>query len=130
MKQGAKAIQSKHIMGWTVTENLNLKYLTSFKDRHNKRRYYFRYHGQKFKLPGKVGSVEFHEAYAAYLAKVEGGTLGRNELGYLKGSIGWVIESFLASDVGFGKLKPGTQRNYPDGSIPSKQRLVNFRSTT
>ena len=37
MKQGAKAIQSKHIMGWTVTENLNLKYLTSFKDRHNTR---------------------------------------------------------------------------------------------
>jgi hypothetical protein len=42
-------------MGWTVTDNLSLKYLTSFKDRHGRRRYYFRYHGQKFKLPGKVG---------------------------------------------------------------------------
>ncbi len=39
--------------------------------------------------------------------------LGRNEnLVYLNGSIGWVIERFLSSDVGFKKLKPGTQRNY------------------
>lgn len=95
-----------------MTDNLNLKYLTSFKDRHNKRRYYFRYHGQKFKLPGKVGSVEFLDAYAAYLAKVESGTLGRNNLGYFKGSIGWVIEKFLGMEDGFAKLKPGTRRNY------------------
>ena len=52
------------------------------------------------------------ETYARYLAAAESGTLGRKELGCLKGSIGWVIEKFLGSDVGFGKLKPGTQRNY------------------
>ena len=90
----------------------SLKYVTSFKDRHNKRRFYFRYRGQKFKLPGKTNSAEFMASYARYLAAAESGELGRKDLGYLKGSIGWVIERFLASDMGFGKLKPGSQRNY------------------
>ena len=93
--------------------DFNLDYLTSFKDRHGKRRYYFRYRGQKFKLPGKPGEPEFHEAYARYLAGIKSGALGRDEsLAYLKGSIGWVIEKFIASDVGLRKLRPGTQRNY------------------
>ena len=48
----------------------------------------------------------------AILQPPKSGALGRKDLGYLKGSIGWVIEKFLASDVGFGKLKLGTQRNY------------------
>jgi integrase len=95
-----------------VTDNPDLKYVTSFRDRHGKRRFYFRYRGQKFKLTGRPGSAEFMETYARYLAAVESGALGRKELGYLKGSIGWVVEKFLGSDVGFGKLKPGTQRNY------------------
>jgi integrase len=95
-----------------MTDNLKLKYVTSFRDRHGKRRFFFRYRGQKFKLPGKPGSSEFMATYARYLAAAESGELGRTDLGYLKGSIGWVIEKFLASDVGFGNLKPGTQRNY------------------
>src|SRR5262249_11753251 len=89
------------------------KYLTSFKDRHGKRGFYFRYRRKKFKLRGKPGDAAFHEDYAQYLLAVERGTLGRDEnLAYLKGSIGWVIERFITSDVGFGKLKPGSQRNY------------------
>jgi len=95
-----------------MTDNLKLKYVTSFKDRHGKRRFFFRYRGQKFKLPGKPGSSEFMATYARYLTAAEKGELGRTDLGYLKVSIGWVVEKFLASDVGFGKLKPGTQRNY------------------
>jgi hypothetical protein len=91
----------------------NLKYITSFKDRHGKRRFYFRYHHQKFKLPEKPGDAAFHDSYARYLTAVESGALGRDDnLAYLNGSIGWVIERFLTSDVGFKKLKPGTQRNY------------------
>jgi integrase len=90
-----------------------LKYVTSFRDRHGRRRYYFRYRHQKFKLPGKPGDPEFHETYARCLAGVNNKTLGRDEnLAYLKGSIGWVIEKFIVSDVGLGKLKKGTQRNY------------------
>ena len=91
-----------------------LDYVTSFTDRAGRRRYYyFRYRHEKFKLPGKPGEAAFHEAYARYLAAAESGALGRDEnLVYLKGSIGWVIEKFIASDVGFKKLKAGTQRNY------------------
>ena len=90
-----------------------LRYVTDFNDRHKRRWYYFRYRGQKFKLPGKPGSSEFMAAYARYLAAVESGELGRGDnLAYIKGSIGCVIERFLDSDVGFKKLKPGTQRNY------------------
>jgi integrase len=99
-------------MASAANDNPRLKFVTSFKDRHNKRRFYFRYRGQKFKLPGKLGSSEFMATYAQYLAGIESGALGREGLGYLKGSIGWVIEKFLASDVGFRKLRPGSQRNY------------------
>lgn len=96
-----------------VSDSPNLKYVTSFRDRHGKRRFYFRYRGQKFKLTGRPGSAEFMETYARYLAAAESGALGRDDnLTYLNGSIGWVIEKFLTSDVGFKKLKPGTQRNY------------------
>ena len=99
-------------MGSMVTNNLNLKYVTSFKDRHNKRRYYFRYHGQKFKLPGKVGSVEFHEAYTRYLADAKTGALGRDNVVFINGTIGWVIEKYLGHGHGATQHKPSTQRNY------------------
>ena len=49
----------------------NLKYITSFKDRHGKRRFYFRYHHQKFKLPEKPGDAAFHDSYARYLTAVK-----------------------------------------------------------
>ena len=91
----------------------NLKYITSYKDRHGKWRFYFRYQHQKFKLPGRPGEAAFHDVYARFLAAVERGALGRDDnLAYLKGSIGWIIERFFTSDVGFKKLKPGSQRNY------------------
>lgn len=95
-----------------MTNKSKLKFVTAFKDRHGAWWHYFRFRGQKFKLPGKPGSAEYMAAYARYLADAESGALGRKDLGYIKGSIGWVIEKFLASDVGFGKLKPGSQRNY------------------
>ena len=62
-----------------MTDNFR-KYVTSFRDRHGKRRYYFRYRQQKFKLPGKPGSVEYHEAYARYLADAKSGALGRDNV--------------------------------------------------
>ena len=116
-------------MASAVNDNPRLKFVTSFKDRHNKRRFYFRYRGQKFKLPGKLGSSEFMATYAQYLAGIESGALGRESLGFLKGSIGWVIEKFLASDVGFRKLRPGSQRNYRRWLDTIKQRSDNFRLT-
>ena len=48
---------------------VNLEYVHSYRDRHGKLRNYFRRHGFKtVKLPGKPGSPEFAEAYAAALA--------------------------------------------------------------
>jgi hypothetical protein len=70
-----------------------LDYVTSFNDRWGKRRYYFRYRHQKFKLPGKPGEAAFHDAYARLLAAVESGTLGRDNVAFIPGTIGSVIEN-------------------------------------
>src|SRR5262245_12903612 len=91
--------------------NANLKYVTSFKDRHGKRRYFFRANGKKYPLQGQPGEPEFHSVYANLLAKREANALGRAEPLFLKGSIGAVIEAFLASDQ-FTDLAASTQRNY------------------
>lgn len=95
-----------------VSDNPKLKYVTSFKDRHNKRWFYFRYRRQKFKLPGKPNSAEFMAAYARYLADAESGALGRNNLVFINGTIGWVIEKYIAHDHGLLKHSTSTQRNY------------------
>lgn len=111
----------------TVTDKSKLKFVTAFKDRHGRWWHYFRFRGQQFKLPGKPGSAEYMAAYARYLAAAESGTLGRKDLGYLKGSIGWGIEKFLVSDVGFRKLRPGTQRNYRRWLVTIKAEIGQFQ---
>ena len=73
----------------------DLKYLTSWRDRHGKRRYFFRAHGRKYPSPGKPGTVEFHNAYARYLGDLEAKVLGRRETAFINGTIGWVIEHYL-----------------------------------
>ena len=88
-----------------------LKYLTAWKDRHGKRRYFFRAHGQKYPLPGTPGNVEFHNAYAHYLSELQSETLGRRETAFIKGTIGWVIEHYLKHQEFTGK-SANTQRNY------------------
>jgi integrase len=92
--------------------NDKLKYVTSFRDRHGKRRFYFRYHHQKFKLPGKPGDAAFHEIYARYLNAAQDGSLGRNNVTFINGTIGWVIEKYLAHDHGLLKHSESTQKNY------------------
>jgi integrase len=89
-----------------------LKYVTSFRDRHGRRRYYFRYRHQKFKLPGQPGASAFMTAYARYLADAESGALGRNNVVFINGTIGWVIEKYLAHDQGLLKHSESTQKNY------------------
>jgi len=89
----------------------DLKYLTSWRDRHGKRRYFFRAHGRKYSLPGKPGTVQFHDAYSRYLADLEAKVLGRRETAFIKGTIGWVIEQYLTSDQ-FDELAGNTKRNY------------------
>ena len=48
-----------------------LKYLHSYKDRHGRRRYYFRRHGKNTALPGLPGSREFMDAYAVCLGSTD-----------------------------------------------------------
>jgi integrase len=89
----------------------NLKYLTSWRDRHGKRRYFFRANGRKYPLQGEPGTAEFHTQYGSLLAKLEAKQLGRAETVFLKGSIGWVIEQYLGSDQ-FKERASNTQRGY------------------
>jgi len=107
------ATRLRIITGWTpVINNPVLKFVTSFKDRHGTRRYFFRHRGQKFKLPGKPGSAEFITTYARFLADAESGALGRNNVAFINGTIGWVIEKFIAHEHGLLQWKSSTQRNY------------------
>jgi integrase len=90
----------------------NPDYVTSFKDRHGKWRFYFRYRHQKFKLPGKPGEAAFHEAYARYLSAKEIGSIGRDNVTFINGTIGWCVEKYLTHDLGLPQHKPSTQRVY------------------
>src|SRR5215470_14796235 len=100
-------------MGLTrVAEKTKLKYVTAFRDRHGSWWHYFRYRGQKFKLPGKPGSAEYMAAYARFLEMKESGTLGRNNVVFINGTIGWVIEKYLVHEYGLLQHKPSTQRAY------------------
>ena len=114
-------------MGSAVSDSPKLKYVTGFRDRHKKRRYYFRYRGQKFKLPGRPGSAEFMATYARYLAAAESGALGRNNLVFINGTIGWVIEKYLGHERGLIQHKPSTQRNYRLYCDVVKREIAQFK---
>jgi hypothetical protein len=50
---------------------VQLKYIHAYRDRHGRRRYYFRRHGKSTSLPGVPGSREFMDAYSACLEECE-----------------------------------------------------------
>ena len=64
---------------------MRLRYVNEFRDRHGKRRFYFRRPGLKnVPLPGLPGSAEFMDAYQAALVVAEPTAqkgLGHNKLG-------------------------------------------------
>jgi integrase len=91
---------------------MKLKYVTKFRDRHGAWWHYFRYRGQKFKLPGKPGSAEYLAAYARYLADSASGALGRNNVVFINGTISWVIEKYLVHELGMRQHKEATRRAY------------------
>jgi hypothetical protein len=94
--------------------NNRLDYVTSFRDRHGKWRFYFRYWHKKHKLPGKPGEAAFHDAYARLLAAVESGTLGRDNVVFIHGTIGSVIEKYLAHQQGLLKARGKHPAELPD----------------
>ena len=95
--------------------HIRLKYVNGFRDRHGKRRYYFRRAKQNIPLPGWPGSVEFMAAYQAALAAYQGSLsepAARIEIGAARtnpGTISDLTVRYLASPA-FKHLAPETKR--------------------
>ena len=91
--------------------DVRFKYLHCFRDRHGHARYYFRFRGRRWSLPAPH-EEGFATAYDSLLAQVKSKSLpAPKNLAYLKGSLGWVIERFMAS-TGYASRAETTKRNY------------------
>lgn len=90
---------------------VRLKYLHAFRDRHGRARYYFRYQGRRWRIPGP-GEEGFAAAYEALRAEIAAApTPAARNVAFLRGSLGWAIERFLASP-GYADRAETTKRNY------------------
>jgi hypothetical protein len=89
---------------------IRLKYLHSFCDRHGHVRFYFRYRGNRWPLPAPH-EEGFATAYDALLARIKANAAGPKNVAFLPGSLGWVIERFLASQA-FENRARATKKNY------------------
>jgi hypothetical protein len=91
--------------------HVKLNFVHSFRDRHGKRRHYFRRHGFKSAtLPGQVGSAEFMDAYRRALAG-EAAPIFETPLRASKpGSVSAAVVAYLDS-IDFGGLALATQRD-------------------
>src|SRR5262245_50059886 len=89
---------------------VRMKYLHRFRDRHGHARYYFRYRGQRWAIPAPH-EEGFAQAYEGLKAKIASQSLPAPKIAYLKGSLGWVIEKFIASNDYAGRAET-TKRNY------------------
>lgn len=84
---------------------LRLKYVVLDVDRHGNRRYYYRHHGKKVRLPGEPASPEFTEALE--LARQAGKAVPLSKAH--PGSMRALLESFYRSGL-FKTLDPRSQR--------------------
>ena len=88
---------------------MRLRYVHSFVDRTGRVRYYFRYKGRRWSLPGVPGSKEFGAAYDAryqqHIAQRE------PAIAYAPATLGGVIERYLASEEYQSKAR-NTRRIY------------------
>jgi integrase len=101
--------------------NVRLKYLHSFTDRHGHVRFYFRYRGKRSPLPAPHDEG-FATAYDELLAEIKANPIPlKNNVAFLRGSLGWVIEQFLASSA-YGGRAETTKRNYRRVLDELKQR--------
>src|SRR5262249_55847299 len=76
---------------------VRLKYLHSFRDRHGHVRFYFRYRGNRWPLPDPY-EEGFATAYDALLTEIKSNPIQLpKNLIFMRGSLGWVIEQFIAS---------------------------------
>src|SRR5262245_949415 len=92
------------------------KHVNAFTDRHGKPQAYFRYKtlsvSMKDCLP--VGSPRFIERWLELMEQIKNPlpVPSPATIAYLKNSIGWTIERYLAHDCYAKKLSPKTQQNY------------------
>ena len=90
---------------------VRLKYLHSFCDRHGHVRFYFRYRGSRWPLPAPH-EEGFATAYDTLLTNIKNNPLSLpKNIAFMRGSLGWVIERFLASPA-YGGRAETTKRNY------------------
>src|SRR5262245_4893990 len=100
---------------------VRLKYLHSFTDRHGHVRFYFRYRGNRWPLPAPH-EEGFATAYDALLTEIKANPIPLpKNIAFMRGSLGWVIERFLASSVYEGRAET-TKRNYRRVLETLKQR--------
>ena len=94
---------------------LRLRYVHSFVDKTGRSRYYFRYRGKRWPLPGEPGTSEFAAAYSEAKRDAGGGEprqpLTPANLRYGPKSLGHVIDRYIASND-FTKTATSTQRRY------------------
>jgi len=90
---------------------VRLKYVHGFRDRHGKVHYYFRYRGERWRLPAP-GTESFATAYDGLLAHIRANPLTcRHNVEFMPGSLGWAIERFLASPL-YNERAQTTKQNY------------------
>jgi len=101
--------------------NVRLKYLHSFVCRHGHVRFYFRYRGNRWPLPAPH-EEGFATAYDALLTQIKANPIPLpKNIAFMRGSLGWVIERFLASSIYEARAET-TKRNYRRVLEALKQR--------
>lgn len=85
---------------------VRLKYVHSFVDRHGGARYYFRFRAMRWPLgaPGEPGFMAAYEAHLAHARELLARPRPKN-VAFLKGTLGWTIEQFLASEEYQGRAQ-------------------------
>jgi integrase len=102
---------------------LELRYVDNYRDRHGRRRYYFRRarHMPRIALPGRPGDPEFMEAYAVACAATET-TEPLKALPPARGTIDSLCVAYYARCTAFLALRATTRATY-------RNILDNFRDT-
>jgi hypothetical protein len=93
---------------------IDFEHLTSCRHRYGKRRWFFRPFrpkrlSRKWPLPGMPGSAAFNAEYNRLHAMLLDGSLGKTETVFFKGTIGWCIEQWRASDE-YKAMQDNTKR--------------------
>jgi integrase len=89
---------------------LRLRYVHGFVDRTGRARFYFRYRGQRWPLPGLLGSAEFGARYDELLRRYAA-TNQANNVAFGPSTVGFIIEKYIASGD-FNSKAPATIRIY------------------